>query len=181
MDQFTFVNNLAVGATFNGTSNPADGCSVTPRVNCACGVTGATNVLNSCFATYSLGGNSFTPNVDSWPGANCTTEALATNLLVNYNNGLGGDYHVKSTSVCHNKALDGLDPGADINTLNTRIQGVGTFFTGAPEDLLTWMSATYPGRTTGHMTGTGNPHYSWMDTDGVKFWLEKASTGHPWD
>jgi hypothetical protein len=51
----------------------------------------------------------------------------------------------------------------------------------ASVDLMTWISATNPTRTTFHQTGSSNPAYSWMDADGVKWWDEKAGTGHPWD
>jgi hypothetical protein len=43
---------------------------------------------------------------------------------VNYNNGIGGDYHLKSSSPYKNAGTDGKDLGADMNALDAAIAGV---------------------------------------------------------
>jgi hypothetical protein len=50
-----------------------------------------------------------------------TSEALG---FVNFNNGNGGDYHLIPTSPLRNTSLDGKDPGADIDGLQTATAGV---------------------------------------------------------
>jgi len=44
--------------------------------------------------------------------------------MVNYNNGIGGDYHLSANSPFKGKASDGSDPGANIDQVNAAVQGV---------------------------------------------------------
>lgn len=71
----------------------------------------------------------------------------------------------------------------------TLSQTVGSLFlpmdstgvvSGTVEDIMDWISIDSR-RTGQHLTGTGNPHYSYIDTDGTKFWSQKGSGGNPWD
>lgn len=132
MTNYTYTNNLTIkGVQSNGNANPLDSCGATPVTNCACNQTTPTAVLNACFAHYTFGGNTIlnTGNV-IWPGPTCTAETSYANIFVNYNAGLNTNvlnYQVKTSSPCHNSALDGLDPGADVQTLANRIQGVANF------------------------------------------------------
>lgn len=132
MDDYTWTNNFAPnqrgGST--GVANPLDQCAA--GLNCNCGFSTPTASLNACFISYTFAGNCIVNDGGTvWPGSNVVSStATETSELVNYNNGLmlpGGDFHLKAASVCHNQATDGLDPGADINTLLNRIQGVNAF------------------------------------------------------
>jgi hypothetical protein len=60
----------------------------------------------------------------SWPPGNFTVTDWSTVGFVNYNNGDGGDYHLAPTSPFRGKALDGKDPGADVDAVNLYTQGV---------------------------------------------------------
>ena len=64
----------------------------------------------------------------SWPGThNKFPATYSAALFTNYNNGLGGDYHLQAGSACHNAAHDGTDMGANVSTVNSFIAGVNTF------------------------------------------------------
>ncbi|HEX9110253.1 MAG TPA: putative Ig domain-containing protein [Terriglobales bacterium] len=86
-------------------------------------------VLSTCFKTYT-----FTNNVlaavskvfppEKWPGGNSFPGTINEVSLVNYNDGIGGDYHLQANSPYKGKASDGRDPGADIDAVNAAIQGV---------------------------------------------------------
>jgi hypothetical protein len=60
----------------------------------------------------------------SWPAGNFTLADWSQVGFVNYNNGDGGDYHLAPTSPFKGKALDGRDPGADIDAVARYTQGV---------------------------------------------------------
>jgi hypothetical protein len=139
MTNYTWTNNVILKEPLNNPgsnpiNNPSDGCSANPVSNCYCG-NGATpvTVLNACFGSYQFGGNAIVNGAGkTWPGANCVAETQLANIFVNYNGGFNGpngvsNYLLKTTSTCHNSALDGTDPGANIPVLANRIQGVATF------------------------------------------------------
>jgi hypothetical protein len=117
MFNITFTNNLGEAGQ-HGTFNAIGGGDTT---NCAYGQTGGTNMINACWNPYVFGGDAIVANSASWPvmpttnTPNCLSELSFSSIFVNYNNGSGGDYHVKSTSPCHNGATDGSDPGAHID------------------------------------------------------------------
>lgn len=128
MSNFNFNNNLSNKVTGDGITNPSAQCGADPPVNCACKMNDPTSLMNSCFSSWALTGNAIVNNGSTvWPGVNCTGEASYDSIFVNYNNGHGGDYHVKPTSSCHNKASDGTDPGANIDLVNQYTKGVNSF------------------------------------------------------
>jgi len=117
MSNITFTNNLGEAGQ-HGTFNAIGGGDTT---NCAYGQTGGANMINACWNPHVFGGDAIVANAASWPvmpttnTPNCLNEPSFSSIFVNYNNGSGGDYHVKSTSPCHNGATDGSDPGAHID------------------------------------------------------------------
>lgn len=85
-------------------------------------------VLNSCFSDWT-----FTSNIligvpsrfpaSTWPSGNVM--ALSGNAVgfVNFNNGNGGDYHLKAGSSLKLAATDGKDLGADIDAIAAATKG----------------------------------------------------------
>lgn len=128
-----YTNNIATAGN-TGAANSFGGNDTT---NCANKLTLSTtpDIIDNCWVPNTFGGNSFVADGGlPWPGGdiasggtNCLSESSETNVYVNWNNGLRGDYHIKPTSTCHNTALDGTDPGANINLVNQFTQGVDTF------------------------------------------------------
>jgi hypothetical protein len=79
---------------------------------------------NSVFAPNAIIGASPTYASAKWPAGNYFPAfALGVNF-VNYNGGIGGDYHLQASSLYKNKGTDGKDLGADIDALNSAIAGV---------------------------------------------------------
>jgi hypothetical protein len=60
----------------------------------------------------------------TWPTGNYFPLNTAAVKFVSYNNGIGGNYQLQSTSPYKNAATDGKDMGADIVTINTLIKNV---------------------------------------------------------
>jgi hypothetical protein len=96
--------------------------------------------LNACFPsgyTFTnsafIGINQSNYPVKSWPAGNVTgiscTSAGCQSMpvtyvqFVNYNNGVGGDYHLASSSPFKNAGSDGKDLGADIDAINQATAG----------------------------------------------------------
>jgi hypothetical protein len=88
--------------------------------------------LNTCFPNN---GYSFADNVlvnaqashqwpSLWPAGNSFPTSVSTVQFANFNNGIGGNYTLLSTSPYKNQGLDGKDLGADINAIQTAIAGV---------------------------------------------------------
>jgi len=118
---FTFTDNLVVVPTYPVWS--AGGTN-----NCAISDVPIT-VISTCFKTYTFGNNvlssvtkAFPPA--KWPSGNMFPATVGEIQFVNYNNANGGDYHLQSGSPYKGKASDGTDPGANIDAVNTEIQGV---------------------------------------------------------
>jgi hypothetical protein len=114
--KITFTNNLAEQGQA-GTINNKGGGDTT---NCAFQQQGGLLMINACWSPYLFAGNAIVANTTvTWPGTNCLSEPSFSSIFVNYNNGFKGDYHVKSTSPCHNRATDSTDPGANIDLVNS--------------------------------------------------------------
>jgi len=86
--------------------------------------------FNACWSNWSFAGNAVTSGLDihqfpNWPDATMIfpSDQLAVGY-VNLNAGFGGDYRLGSGSALRGKALDGSDPGADIDALNSHTAGV---------------------------------------------------------
>ena len=83
----------------------------------------------ACFNPYYFTNNALIavpPNSpsSSWPVGNFFPLNAAAVEFVNYNNGIGGNYQLQSTSPYKNAGTDGKDLGADITTINSLIKNV---------------------------------------------------------
>ena len=121
--------NLLQGINFSDnivTTN--SGLAVTGvGANGPCGNYGATNLarINSCLANpYTFAGNILIGATGTWPTGNTLVSDATTVGFTNYNNGIGGDYTLLSTSPYKGKATDGTDPGANVALVNQAIAGV---------------------------------------------------------
>jgi len=121
MSAFTFTDNLVIVPQYPvwAAGKPKD---------CARSDVPAT-VMTTCFTTFRFGNNvlasspkAFPP--DKWPAGNMFPSTIGDIGFVNFNSGNGGDYHLAASSPYKGKASDGRDPGADIDGINTAIQGV---------------------------------------------------------
>ncbi len=84
--------------------------------------------MSACFGPYSFASNAIlnSPTVYTlakWPVGN-QFGTTSTPQFVNYNNGVGGDYHLLASSPYKNAASDGLDVGANVNAVMSAIAGV---------------------------------------------------------
>lgn len=122
----TFSDNVFTKGT-SGVTNSIGGGDST---NCAFGQSTPLGMLTACWNPMTFGGNAIINNgTTAWPGTNCTSETSFSSIFVNYNNGLGGDYHLKGTSLCKGTATDLTDPGANIDLVNLNTIGVHVFST----------------------------------------------------
>ena len=92
---------------------------------CAYNHNAPTTVLGTCFANYTFSSNMLigVPSrfpVSSWPGGNALMADGNSVGFVNFNNGDGGDYHLKSGTAL---ASDGKPMGADIDAIAAATQG----------------------------------------------------------
>jgi hypothetical protein len=79
---------------------------------------------NSVFTANVIIGTSSTFTSSKWPSANYFPASAMNVDFVNYNGGIGGDYHLQASSPYKNKGTDSKDLGADIDALNSAIASV---------------------------------------------------------
>ena len=85
--------------------------------------------LTACFTSYGFSYNAIigTSSVNyppsKWPAANYFPSSASSVQFVNYNNGIGGDYHLLSSSPYANAGSDGKDLGADIDAIQSATAG----------------------------------------------------------
>jgi len=118
---FSVTNNIIATGTYAVSS--AGGSS-----NCVTSMY-PSNSIPSCFSTYAFSSNALVGTPASrpqskWPSGNYFPADAATVQWVNYNNGNGGDYHLRSTSPYKNAGSDGKDLGADVTAIQGAISGV---------------------------------------------------------
>jgi hypothetical protein len=84
--------------------------------------------FNACFSPYSFARNavvgsssSFPPKL--WPSANFFPASASAVQFVNYNNGVGGNYQLMTTSPYHNAGTDGQDLGANVVAIQSATAG----------------------------------------------------------
>ena len=123
MPNFVFSNSIVTTGT-NPLWSVGGGAS-----NCAYSHTVPATVLKNCFANYSFNGNTLiaVPGrfpASSWPSGNMMVANGNAVGFVNFNNGNGGDYHLKSGSTFKAAASDGKDMGADVDAIAAATQGV---------------------------------------------------------
>ena len=119
---FTFTNNIVNATKFpvwNGNGH---------ALSCAFKDVPITS-LTTCFKSYSFTNNviaaassNYPPS--SWPTGNMFPTTDSAIQFVNYNNAIGGDYHLSTSSPYKNTGSDGKDPGADIDAVQAGIAGV---------------------------------------------------------
>jgi hypothetical protein len=79
---------------------------------------------NSAFTSNAIIGTSSTFTSAKWPSGNYFPTSAMNVEFVNYNGGIGGDYHLQASSPYKNKGTDGKDLGADIDAVNSAIASV---------------------------------------------------------
>lgn len=122
MNNLVFTNNL-INAGMAPTHTIGGGIA-----NCAYYGTPILS-LPSCFQRYTFSHNAIIASPSNYPPSRYPTgnyfPATASLVgFVNYDNGIGGDYHLVGSSPYKNAGIDGKDLGADINALNVAIAGV---------------------------------------------------------
>jgi len=88
----------------------------------------AATVLSSCFASFTFGNNvlAAVPSrfpASTWPSGNTMAADGNSVGFVNFNNGNGGDYHLKSNSAFKAASSDGKDMGADVDAITAATAG----------------------------------------------------------
>ena len=83
-------------------------------------------VLDSCWSHYTFANNVVIGNLsaNTWPAGNFVVASGTAIGFVHWNSGIGGDYHLASSSPYKGKASDGKDPGADIDAVAAATAGV---------------------------------------------------------
>ncbi len=122
MNDLVFTNNL-INAGMSPTHTTGGGIS-----NCAYYGTPIVS-LPTCFQRYTFSRNAiiaspFNYPPSKYPTGNYFPATPSVVGFVNYDNGIGGDYHLLASSPYKNAGSDGKDLGADINALNVAIAGV---------------------------------------------------------
>lgn len=121
MANFSFTNSIVNAGAYpvwsTGGSN-----------NCAIHDVPVTT-MTACFTNSTLSTNALiaVPNnspSSSWPSPNFFPVNAAAVQFVNYNNGNGGDYHLQPSSPYKNAGTDGMDLGADVDSVLSAIAGV---------------------------------------------------------
>jgi len=82
-------------------------------------------VLDRCWSSYRFDRNVIMNALPmhQWPPENWPVEGHSQVGFVNWNNGVGGDYHLAPKSRFKNRASDQKDPGADIDAVNAATEG----------------------------------------------------------
>ena len=112
---FIFTNNLVY-------SGPSPVWSAGGATNCAIKDVPLTT-FNACFSSYTFSTNaliatSSTYPASKWPAGNFFPADANAVQFVNYNNAIGGDYHLLASSPYKNAGTDGKDLGADIDLIS---------------------------------------------------------------
>ena len=122
MPNFTFENSLVTVGTAPvwSTGGGIGNCAYYDK---------PLTTFNACFSPYTFADvaliatpSSYPPS--SWPSGNFFPASVSAVGFVNYNNGIGGDYHLSSSSPYRNAGTDGKDLGADIDTILSETLGV---------------------------------------------------------
>jgi hypothetical protein len=82
-------------------------------------------VLDACWSSYKFDHNVVMQTAaESWPANNWPVGNPTKVGFVSWNNGVGGDYQLTSTSKFKGQASDGKDPGADVDAVAAAIVGI---------------------------------------------------------
>lgn len=122
MRNFAFTNSIVNAGFYPVWSTGSDG-----KANCAVHDSPLTT-LNACFNGYQFAGNAIvaSPNfgASTWPPENLFPATAAALDFINDNGGNGGDYRLAPNSPYKGTALDGKDPGADVDAVMTPVDWV---------------------------------------------------------
>ena len=114
MKNFTFTNNIVNSGTYPiwSTGGGPSNCAFRNL---------PLNTFSTCFNGYTFAANAIiaAPSGASWPSRNFFPNSAAAVKFVNYNGGIGGDYHLQSSSPYKGKGTDGKDLGADIDAIRS--------------------------------------------------------------
>ena len=119
MTNFVFTNNIV-----NAGTSPVWSTGNGGTANCAYHDSPLTT-FNACFTSYTFSTNAIiaSPANAIWPSGNFFPTLTAVQF-VNYNGGIGGDYHLQTSSPYKGAATDGTDLGADVDAVDAAIAGV---------------------------------------------------------
>jgi hypothetical protein len=119
---FTFTNNILATAKYPIWSTGDYGSA-----DCAY-YDVPLKTVDLCFIGFAFSYNAFLGASSAyppsaWPAGNFFYDPTAIGF-VNYNNGVGGDYHLSPTSPAKGKGNDGLDLGANVDAVLSAVSGV---------------------------------------------------------
>ena len=86
--------------------------------NCSVGQATLANMITACWTGLSSFSGNLVVNytgTSTWPDGNLFSPSWSDVDFINYNNGDGGDYHLAASSPFRGRALDGADPGANVD------------------------------------------------------------------
>jgi len=114
-----FQDSIVDGGT-NGHVNAGGGAA-----QCYFGQTVMKGLLERCWSSYHFDHNIImnAKPVHQWPTGNWPVGGASQVGFVNWNNGVGGDYHLAAKSRFKHKASDELDPGADVDAVSSATSG----------------------------------------------------------
>lgn len=127
MWNISYTNNITQAAPDGiwSTGGGSDNCAYPPGnpslVWNAC-VTPSTNSFTN---NVVVGGTTFNNKTFTWPSGNYPSSTDFSGVgFMNFNNGIGGDYHLTANSPYKNAGSDGQDVGANIDLVNQYTSGV---------------------------------------------------------
>jgi hypothetical protein len=94
------------------------------KTNCAYQRGGPTGTLKACFDPYVLSHTAIIGAKGNWPSGALLPATPEAVRFVQYNNGVGGNYELQSSSPYKKAGSDGLDLGANIAAVASAIAGV---------------------------------------------------------
>jgi hypothetical protein len=123
MSNFVFTNSIV-----NTSSYPVWSTGSGGSANCAYHDSPLTT-FNACFSSYTFSADALIASPSAypstkWPSGNFFPATTTAVQFVNYNGGIGGDYHLLSSSPYKGLGTDGKDLGADVDAVNSAVAGV---------------------------------------------------------
>lgn len=120
MSNFAFTNSIinAGERPITSTTGAPDNCSF-QALRLA-----AKDALGNCFTGLAFHHNVVIGGGGGWPADNFPVKKPADVGFVNFNNGSGGDYHLRPDSRFKKAASDGKDVGADVDAVTSAVAGV---------------------------------------------------------
>ena len=120
MANFVFTNSIVTAGDrpITATVGSPDNCSFqAPRL-------APKEVLSNCFSGLTFKNNAIIDGGGGWPPDNFMVQNAGAAGFVNYNEGKGGDYHLRPDSRFKKAGADGKDLGADVDAVLSAVAGV---------------------------------------------------------